>query len=147
MRLMRASVTPCDRAREYISLAVDGELAEVERVRLDAHTASCAECRAYAAEVEAVTDELRSSEPEQPAFPVVLPRTRRLSVRTFQLGAAAAAVVAIVAAGSVFQNIGRQTSASEPLRLSQSALFRAGDDVAPNLHPSTRRPAKHRVAV
>jgi predicted anti-sigma-YlaC factor YlaD len=145
MRLMRASVTPCDQAREYISLALDGELAEVERVRLEAHTAGCAECRAYATDVEAATLELRAAEPEQPADAFVPPRTRRLTVRTFQLASAAAAVAAIIAAGSVFQGIGRP-SANQSIGISQSSLFRAGDDVAPNLHPTKQRPIKH-VAV
>lgn len=141
---MRASVTPCDQAREYISLALDGELAEVERARLEAHTASCAGCRGYATDVEAATRELRAAEPEEPAYAFVLPRTRRLTIRTFQLGAAAAAVVAIVAVGSVFQSIGRP-SANQPLHLSQGSLFSAGDDVSPNLHPTNQRPLRHRA--
>src|SRR4029453_14306152 len=123
MRLMRASVTPCDQAREYVSLALDSELTEVERVRLDAHTASCAACRTYVSQREGGTHELRGAEPEQPAYTVVLPRTRRLSVRSFQVGAAAAAVVAIVAAGSLFQGLGQRSATSQPLRLSSSALF------------------------
>jgi predicted anti-sigma-YlaC factor YlaD len=145
MRLMRASVTPCDEAREYISLALDGELVEVERVRLETHTASCASCRTYASQLEALTRELRGAEPERPAYPVVLPRTRRFSVRSFQVGAAAAAVVAIVAAGSVFQGLAQRSTTSQPLRLSSSALFQAGDDVA--RQPTKQRPVKHRVAV
>jgi predicted anti-sigma-YlaC factor YlaD len=147
MRLMRASATPCDQAREYVSLALDGELVEVERMRLDAHTASCAECRAFQADVQALARELRSAEPEQPADPVVLPRTRRLSVRSFQVGAAAAAVAAIVAGGSVFQSLGQQSAGNQSLRLSQNTLFRAGDDVAPNLHPTRQQPPKRHVAV
>jgi predicted anti-sigma-YlaC factor YlaD len=143
---MRASVTPCDQAREYISLRLDGELAEVEQARLEAHTASCAACRAYAVDIESVTEELRAAEPELPADSVVLPRARRFSVRSFQVGAAAAAVVAIVAASSLFPTVGGQ-SANQPLRLSQSALFRAGDDVAPDLRPTKQRPVRHRVAV
>jgi predicted anti-sigma-YlaC factor YlaD len=146
MRLMRASVTPCDRAREYISRALDGELVAVERKRLDAHLGSCADCRTFEADVKVLTHELRSAELEQPAYPVVLPRARRFSVRTFQVGAAAAAVLAIVAGGSLFQGLGRQTSSNQPIRLSQSALFKAGDDVAPNLHPTKVRQKRH-VAV
>jgi predicted anti-sigma-YlaC factor YlaD len=146
MRLMRASVTPCDQAREYISLALDGELAEVERARMEAHTASCADCRAYGADVETATRALRSAEPEQPTYTVVLPHTRRFTVRTFQVASAAAAVVAIVAVGSVFQGIGQQ-SANQPLSLSQSSLFGAGDDVAPDLHPTKQSLHKHRIAV
>ena len=146
---MRASVTPCDQAREYVSLALDGELVEVERMRLDAHLASCAECRAFRTDIEAVARELRSAEPDEPAYPFVLPRARRLSVRSIQVGAAAAAVVAIVAAGSVFQGLGlgRPSASNDAIRLSQSALFRTGDDVAPNLHPTKQRPLKHHVAV
>ena len=147
MRVMRESVTPCDQAREYVSLALDGELAEVERVRLDAHVDSCAECRAFQADVEAVASRIREAELEQPAYPVVLPRARRLSVRSIQVGAAAAAVIAIVAAGSVFQGLGQRSASNQTLRLSQTALFRAGDDIEPIRHPTKQNPLKHRVAV
>jgi predicted anti-sigma-YlaC factor YlaD len=146
MRLRHESVTPCDQAREYVSLAVDGELVEVERVRLDAHLGTCAECRAFQADVETVARELRAAELEKPAYPVVLPRLRRLSVRSIQMGAAAAAVIAVVVAGSTLQNLGRQ-STNQSLGLPANALFQAGDDVAPNLHPSKQNPPKHRVAV
>jgi predicted anti-sigma-YlaC factor YlaD len=147
MRLMRASLTPCDQAREYVSLALDGELAEVERMRLDAHVDSCPECQAFQTDVEAVASRIRAAEPEQPAYPVVLPRTRRLSVRSIQVGAAAAAVVAIVAAGSVFQVLGPRSASNQPLRLSQNALFQTGDDVEAIRHPTKQKPFKHRVAV
>lgn len=144
---MRASATACEQAREYISLALDGELAEVERARLDTHTAFCAACRAFQGDVDRIAYELRVAEPERPAYGVVLPRTRRFSSRTIQAGAAAAAVVAIVAAGSLFPNLGRETAPTAPLRLSQGSFFQPGDDVAPNLHPTKQRPPKRRVAV
>jgi hypothetical protein len=53
--------------------------------------------------------------------------------------------VAIVAAGSVFQGLAQRSTTSQPLRLSSSALFQAGDDVA--RQPTKQRPVKHRVAV
>ena len=145
MRLMRAFVA-CDQARESISVALDGELVEVDRVRLAAHTASCADCRAFEAEARALARKLRAADLEQPAYAIVLPRARRIPIGTLQVGAAAA-MIALVAASSLFQGLGQRTTKSEPLRLSQNALFRLGDDLAPIRHPPAQKPQKRRVAI
>lgn len=146
MRLMRASPTSCDRARESISLALDGELVEVDRARLAAHTELCADCRAFEADARAVSRNLRSAALEQPAHAVVLPRTRRIRIGTLQAGAAAA-IIAVVAASSLLQGLGQRTTTSQTLRLSQNASFRAGDYVEPIRSQQAQQPQKHRVAV
>lgn len=143
---MPASPTSCDRARESISLALDDELVEVDRARLAAHTELCADCRAFEADARGVSRKLRSAVLEQPAYAVVLPRTRRIRIGTLQAGAAAA-IIAVVAASSLFEGVGQRTTTSLTLRLSQNASFRAGDYVEPIRYPQVQQPQKHRVAV
>src|SRR6476661_5577306 len=94
--------TECERARMQASLALDGELSELEQASLRAHMASCVACASFEHELEAWTMELRSAPPVlfratvglvgRPASAVRRPR-RRATVRVLQLSAAAAAVV------------------------------------------------------
>ena len=46
----------CDQALEWISAALDGALTPEEQRGLDGHLAACAECRALAAEFDAVCE-------------------------------------------------------------------------------------------
>jgi predicted anti-sigma-YlaC factor YlaD len=57
----------CERARARASLGLDGELSEVERAHLRAHVGRCADCAAYARDLERLTQELRSARPGAPA--------------------------------------------------------------------------------
>jgi anti-sigma factor RsiW len=115
-----------------MSLALDGELSELGRTRLDVHLEGCPECRAFEAETTAVSRLLRSAAPEQMAVPILLPRTRRLSTaRMLQAGAAAAAV-ALVAALSVLHSVGQPQTASVPqIKLSPTASLGHDDELAP----------------
>jgi predicted anti-sigma-YlaC factor YlaD len=92
----------CDRAREWASLRADGELSELEGALLDAHLKRCLGCRAFADDIAGVTDALRAAALEQLTAPVVLPRRTRVSLRTFQASAAAAAVLMAAGLGSLF---------------------------------------------
>ena len=56
----------CERARQWCSLGLDGELSEVERGLLDRHLAVCPACRRFDADVSATTAALRASESEAP---------------------------------------------------------------------------------
>ena len=86
----------CDRAREWASLGLDGELSDFERVLLDSHLRRCPACAAYVVEIGAITEAIRATELEPLAIPVVLPLRRRISYRgiVLQAGAAAAALPA-----------------------------------------------------
>jgi len=53
MRELRAQNRVCDRAREYSSRSLDGELSDFERALLETHLERCDACRAYAAAVAA----------------------------------------------------------------------------------------------
>jgi predicted anti-sigma-YlaC factor YlaD len=100
----------CERAREWASLRLDGELSELERALLVAHTRNCAACAEYVEDVGAITTAIRSAELEQLPRPVALPHRRSFAwaTRTLQAGAATAAVLAITA-GLALQ-VGRTSS-------------------------------------
>jgi anti-sigma factor RsiW len=85
----------------WVSLAVDGELSEIEQVSLRAHVGRCAACAAFEHEVDALTVELRNASDEQPAFPIALPRRRSTAVRVLQISAVAAAIVLAAGLGSL----------------------------------------------
>jgi len=101
----------CERSREWASLRLDGELSELERALLDAHTRNCDACAEYVAELGAFTTAIRSAELEQLPRPVALPLRRSFAwaTRAFQAGAATAAVLAITAGLSL--QVGRNSSA------------------------------------
>lgn len=89
----------CERAREWASLGLDGELSELERALLSAHTKRCYACAQYVAEVGVITTVIRETPLQRLSYPVELPIRRRLgwSSRVLQAGAATAAVVAATA--------------------------------------------------
>lgn len=88
----------CTRAREAASARLDGELSELDAVRLDGHLGACPACRAYAAEIEAIAVGLRAQPLERPESRVIVSRRRRVPVQA----AAAAAVILTAVAGSSF---------------------------------------------
>lgn len=94
---MREVNLQCRRTRELVSLALDGELTELDEARLEAHLVDCAACRSLEAELSGLTLALRAAPLEQLSRPVSLPQRVRWSLRPLQVGAAAAAVA--VAAG------------------------------------------------
>lgn len=93
--------TDCMRAREAASARLDGELGELESARLDLHLQGCADCRAFAADVAALADELRAGTLEPAPAALFVPQRRRRRVAA-PLAAAAATLVVAVAAGASF---------------------------------------------
>ena len=59
-----ATTHACHAARQQISALLDGELDQLGRVRLRAHTTRCAECRRFAGELKSITVRLRRQELE-----------------------------------------------------------------------------------
>jgi predicted anti-sigma-YlaC factor YlaD len=138
MRLIRPSETACDRAREALSVALDGELSELERARLDLHLELCASCRAFEADSSALAQTLRNAAPLELSVPIVLPRRSRLSrVRAAQTGAAAAAL-ALVAALATSHGIGQRAASGPRIQLSPNAALGHDDELAPVRHPTPR---------
>jgi anti-sigma factor RsiW len=109
---MGAFKSGCERAREWVSLELDGELSELEDALLRAHLGRCAACAAFASGVRTFTRELRAApleEPERVAPPAEAPK--RVRVRALQVLVAAAAVAAAVGLGSL---AGSLSSSSAP---------------------------------
>ncbi len=85
----------CERAREWASLRLDGELSDFERVLLDAHLRRCPGCAAYVLEIGAITEAIRGAELEPLPMPIVLPLRRRVAYGSLFLRAGAAAAAAL----------------------------------------------------
>ena len=88
--------------REAISAQLDGELSELEAIRLRTHLDSCESCREFEASANFSTTALRMAPLEPLTRPIALPSRRRVS---FRVPAAAAAAVVMVAAGGVFESL------------------------------------------
>jgi hypothetical protein len=93
----------CERTRGWASLALDGELSEFEGALMRAHLERCAACAAFALDVTAATDAVRTTPlrpvPHQFALPA---RPRRVASGVVRLGAVAAVFVgALGLAGSL----------------------------------------------
>ena len=73
MRELRAQNRVCDRAREYSSRSLDGELSDFERALLETHLERCDACRAYAVELAEIVTRLRLEPLEALPHPVSLP--------------------------------------------------------------------------
>jgi anti-sigma factor RsiW len=101
----------CNRVRSQVSLELDGQLSQLERVMLAVHLERCPACRAYQADVAAFTRVVRAAPVEHMKSPVVVRRPRRGIAHRLQAGAAAA--VAIVALG-VASRIALPESPSPP---------------------------------
>jgi predicted anti-sigma-YlaC factor YlaD len=89
----------CDRARQWASLELDGELSSFERALLENHVEACHSCAEFRAEINGLTNALRAA-PYEPFEGVVLGRIRR-RVRIRLAPAAAAMAVAAVGLGSI----------------------------------------------
>lgn len=125
MRELRAQNRVCDRAREYSSRSLDGELSDFERALLETHLERCGECRAYATELAEIVTRLRAAPLEALPHPVALPSRRRVRTRALQGAAAAAAAVVAVTAGLVGSLQSHPTQARPNVTL--EALIRADD--------------------
>ena len=90
----------CDRARQWASTELDGELSSFERVLLHAHLDACPACSAFSSEIGGLTGALREAPLELLTSPVEIARPRRrLSLRLAP--AAAAMAVAAIGLGSL----------------------------------------------
>jgi predicted anti-sigma-YlaC factor YlaD len=125
MRELRAQNRVCDRAREYSSRSLDGELSDFERALLETHLERCDACRAYGLELAEIVTRLRVAPLEALPQPISLPSRRRVRARTLQGAAAVAAAVVAVTAGLVgsLQSHPTQTRPNPTL----DALIRADD--------------------
>ena len=95
----------CERARQRISAALDGELTHFERVHVAAHLSRCAGCRLFEAQIASTATELRAAPLERMRSSVSLPPRRstwglradwRAPLRVTRFGTTAAVTVTVV---------------------------------------------------
>lgn len=90
----------CERARQWASIELDGELSTFERVLLRAHLAHCPPCREFRTDTNGLTHALRMAPLQQLEHPIEISRVRR-GLRLRLAPAAAAMAVAVVGLGSI----------------------------------------------
>jgi len=96
MRAVSSHSWACDRARQSVSLRLDGELSQLERVLLERHLERCPDCAVFAADATSLTHELRAADVVELELPIQLPLRRRAGYAIRHAGAwvAAASVAA-----------------------------------------------------
>jgi hypothetical protein len=130
----------CERARQWASLRLDGELSELEDALLEQHLEGCASCSAFAGRLAATTEAVRAVPLERPEIsyprferPVIrLPVGRRVTIVAV---AAAAALGAFV--GSSLQKPSPAPAPSGGPQLS----FRTDQNLLRQLPHQTKQPA------
>lgn len=90
--------TSCERAAQWISLDLDGELGRLEQTALTRHLGRCEHCRQRSVEIQGFTGLLRAAPLLEPQRRFAVPRSTRATRRTTFRGAA----IALVAAAAVF---------------------------------------------
>lgn len=101
MRWWRTSA--CERAMQWVSLELDGELSQLERAALGRHIGGCARCREVSSEIRTFTALMREAPLVELGRPVELPPARRArTARRVAASLAFAALAAFAVAGAVF---------------------------------------------
>jgi predicted anti-sigma-YlaC factor YlaD len=111
----------CVRARESASELLDDELPELDATRLDWHLRSCGECRAYAAQLNALAVTIRTAPAEQPEQSVQVPARRRRPAFRLQTAAAAVVLVGVASASSFALGSALGTGGSSVARTNTAA--------------------------
>lgn len=88
----------CERAQQWASLELDGELSQLERAALGRHLDGCAGCRAAVSEIGAFTMLMREAPLIELARPVVVPAPRRARAQVARRAAASLAFAGLVGA-------------------------------------------------
>ena len=89
----------CGRAREWTSRELDAALSRFESAGLRRHLRSCADCRAFAADVRGATSLIRATPLLEWSTPAAVPAAGRVRGRStgVRLGAMAAVVASLAA--------------------------------------------------
>ena len=94
--------TACERAAQWISLDLDGELGRLEQAALVRHLRRCDRCRASSGEIGGFTTLLRGEPPIEPSRAIVVPTpawARRRARATLRGGVLVLALAAAIFAG------------------------------------------------
>ena len=122
----------CSRVRSQVSLALDGELSQLEQAMVARHLEGCAACSTFRDDLTAVTRAMRQAPLAELERPVVLPRLRRARVAAVRgmavrAGAVAAGIALVLGLGlgldasSTFRS---QTTTARPAYLDSMDLER-----------------------
>src|SRR5262245_19505869 len=141
------SLHSCDRIRELFSASLDGELPELDAVRLHSHLAACASCSAYAATAQAASRLVRETPLEEPSFPIVVPGRRLAVARKLQVAAAAAAVAVTVGLSVAVGTIGGPSQSRTSHRATESANLRFPDQELRMLQRTAQARSHPRLAL
>jgi predicted anti-sigma-YlaC factor YlaD len=131
----------CERARQWASASVDGELSTFERALLADHLERCASCREFSLAITGLTTALRAA-PRERLENISIGRVRR-HVRLRLAPAVAAMAVAAVGLGSVLASVeikGGSVASVPPVRSAPAAsspdtLNLSAAQVLQRLHP------------
>lgn len=112
--------SPCQRARQYSSLEVDGELSQLERALLLRHLDGCRSCREFDGRLRATTLALRSASAEKPSarFRPPAPFLSFPARRRVALAAVAAAAVLGSVVGALLDGPSRPAPSPRPTEVS-----------------------------
>src|SRR5439155_23642145 len=116
----------CERARQWASADVDGELSTFERVLLADHVARCHSCREFHMSVSGLTGAIRSA-PHERFEGLVIGRIRR-QVRLRLSPAVAAMAVAAVGLGSILVASQVRTGSVPGVQSARESAADAGTD-------------------
>jgi anti-sigma factor RsiW len=132
-----ASGSPCDRARQWSSLRVDGELSELEDALLEKHLDTCEECLAFDAGLRSTATVMRAAPVEAARLRVELPSRPRVS---FPVGrrVAVAAISVASAAGSIVGSTLQRPAAPPQKPAPQVAVLTRDQDLLRQL-PHSRQ--------
>jgi predicted anti-sigma-YlaC factor YlaD len=135
----------CERARQWASIDVDGELSTFEGVLLRAHLAECPSCREFHDGIEGATRILRSAPLEQLETGIEIGRTRRRA-RLRLAPAAAAMAVAAVGLGSLLASSAVRSGpvGSEPVQVQGLS---SGSPVIDTMNLSTSQARARQAAI
>ena len=130
----------CERARQWASLRVDGELSELEDALLEKHLEECVSCSAFAVRLAATAEAVRTAPQERPEIeyprferPVIrLPVGRRVAI----VAVAAAAVLGAFVGSSL-----QKPAASQERGKGPQYSFRTDQNLLRQLPHQTKQPA------
>jgi len=100
----------CERARQWASLRLDGELSELEDALLEQHLEGCSSCSAFAVRLAATTEAVRAVPLERPE--ISYPRFERPGIR-LPVGRRVA-IVAVAAAAALGAFVGSSLQKPSP---------------------------------
>jgi len=101
----------CERARQWSSLRLDGELSELEGALLEKHLETCGSCVSFAERLTATALSLRMTPPEAPRIRFEIPKRTKVPFPASRR-VAVAAIAAALGLGSLVGSMVHRPAAS-----------------------------------